>query len=65
MDQTPSSNKPETYGAYFATILQIVREQGMDAALEFIMFDLDEQTAKMIVAHIANAMYEWERTHLH
>ena len=59
-----TNNNPETYGAYYATIMQLIRDKGMDAALDFIMFEIDEQTAKMLVAHIANAMYEWKQDHL-
>ena len=44
--------------------MQLIRDKGMDAALDFIMFEIDEKTAKMLVAHIANAMYEWEQTTL-
>lgn len=55
---------PETYGAYLNSALTIARsDRGMSGALEFIMFELDEECAKMVLAHVVNLIIEWEKTH--
>ena len=55
---------PETYGAYLNSALTIARsERGMEGVLEFIMFELDEECAKMVLAHVVNLIIEWERLH--
>lgn len=55
---------PETYGMYLNSALELARsERGMEAALEFIMFELDEECAKMVLAHVVNLIIEWEKLH--
>lgn len=58
------TKSPETYGTYLNTALEIARsDQGMDGALKFIVFELDGDCAKMVLAHVINLIIEWEKTH--
>ena len=53
--------KPDTYGTYLNTALTLARRDGMDSAIEFIAFELSEQEAKIVLAHIVNCIIENEK----
>ena len=53
--------KPDIYGAYLNTALTLARRDGMDSAIEFIAFDLSEQEAKTVLAHVVNCIIEAEK----
>ena len=53
--------KPDTYGTYLNTALTLARRDGMDSAIEFIAFELSEQEAKIVLAHIVNSIIENEK----
>ena len=53
--------KPDTYGTYLNTALTLARRDGMDSAIEFIAFELSEQEAKTVLAHVVNCIIEAEK----
>lgn len=52
---------PESYGEYLSTALTLARTHGMDAATDFIAFELSEQEAKTVLAHVVNCIIEDEK----